>query len=182
MVNKWFIVIKFCTRLIHVYIEFSILLWLLVCCKDPIKKLLLHQFLLVQYYRYLKIQISLILWPHQHQYTMYNNFFSAMPNQFQLSPSPCIVCILFKYVNPLGPKRVQHQFSPNNISRSTRVKVMRITKLMTKGRITLILKQILSTILKRNVWRSVWRNWIWILGFKGLREHVNLRFCSISLY
>ena len=37
--------------------------------------------------------------------------------------------------NPLGPKSVQHQFSPNNISRSTRVKVMRITKLMTKGRI-----------------------------------------------
>ena len=82
MVNKWFIVIKLCTHLIHVYIEFSFLLWLLVCCKDPIKKLLLHQFLLVQYYRYLKIQISLILWP----------------NQFQLSPSPCIVCILFKYV------------------------------------------------------------------------------------
>ena len=29
-------------------------LWLLVCCKDPIKKLLFHQFLLFQYYRYLK--------------------------------------------------------------------------------------------------------------------------------
>ena len=37
-------------------------------------------------------------------------------------------------INPLGPKSVQHQFSPNNISRSTRVKVMRITKLITKGR------------------------------------------------
>ena len=37
-------------------------------------------------------------------------------------------------VNPLGPKSVQHQFSPNNMSRSSRVKVMRITKLMTKGR------------------------------------------------
>ena len=35
---------------------------------------------------------------------------------------------------PLGPKSVQHQFSPNNISRSTRVEVMRITKLMTKGK------------------------------------------------
>ena len=30
-------------------------------------------------------------------------------------------------INPLGPKSVQHQFSPNNISRSTRIKVMRIT-------------------------------------------------------
>ena len=36
--------------------------------------------------------------------------------------------------NPLGPKSDQHQFSPNNISRSSRVKVMRITKLITKGR------------------------------------------------
>ena len=38
-------------------------------------------------------------------------------------------------VNPLGPKSVQHQFSPNNISRSTRLKVMRITKLITKARL-----------------------------------------------
>ena len=38
-------------------------------------------------------------------------------------------------VNPLGPKSVQHQFSPNNISRTTRLKVLRITKLMTKARI-----------------------------------------------
>ena len=38
-------------------------------------------------------------------------------------------------LNPLGPKSDQHQFSPNNISRSSRVKVMRITKLMTKGKI-----------------------------------------------
>ena len=37
-------------------------------------------------------------------------------------------------VKPLGPKSGQYQFSPNNISRSSRVKVMRITKLITKGR------------------------------------------------
>ena len=36
--------------------------------------------------------------------------------------------------NRLGLKSDQHQFSPNNISRSSRVKVMRITKLITKGR------------------------------------------------
>ena len=40
-----------------------------------------------------------------------------------------------RQVNPLGPKRDQHQFSPNNISRSSRVKVMRITKFVTKERI-----------------------------------------------
>ena len=37
-------------------------------------------------------------------------------------------------INPLGPKSDQHQFSPNSISRSSRVKVMRITKLIAKGR------------------------------------------------
>ena len=31
-------------------------------------------------------------------------------------------------LNPLDPKSDHHQFSPNNISRSSRVKVMRITK------------------------------------------------------
>ena len=40
----------------------------------------------------------------------------------------------FKINNPLGRKSGQHQFSPNNMSRSSRVKVMRITKLITKGR------------------------------------------------
>ena len=37
-------------------------------------------------------------------------------------------------LNPLGPKSDQYQFSPNHISRSSGVKVMRIiTKLITKG-------------------------------------------------
>ena len=34
-------------------------------------------------------------------------------------------------VSNLGPKGDHHQFSPNNISRSWRVKVLRITKLIT---------------------------------------------------
>ena len=38
------------------------------------------------------------------------------------------------HLSPLHPKSDQHQFSPNNISRSSRVKVMRITKLITKGK------------------------------------------------
>ena len=36
---------------------------------------------------------------------------------------------------PLGHKSDQHQFSPNNICRSSRVKVMIIIKLITQGRI-----------------------------------------------
>ena len=52
-----------------------------------------------------------------------------------------ITCILkiakrrnFGHLNPLGPKSDQDRFSPTNISRSSRVKVMRITKLSSKGR------------------------------------------------
>ena len=33
----------------------------------------------------------------------------------------------------------------------------------------MILNQILSTILKANVWRSVWRICVWILGLKGVK-------------
>ena len=39
---------------------------------------------------------------------------------------------------------VQHQFSPNNISRSTRVKVMRITKIDDQRENTLILNNSLN--------------------------------------
>ena len=67
--------------------------------------------------------------------------------------------------NPLGPKSDQHQFSPNNISRSSRVKVMRITKL--------ILNQMLSTVLKRNVC-----GW-W--GFYGFKAPMHSSFCPQSL-
>ena len=35
---------------------------------------------------------------------------------------------------------------------------------------TSILNQILSTILRRNVWRSVWRICLWILGLKGIKD------------
>ena len=44
------------------------------------------------------------------------------------------ICHNFLCLNPLGPKRNQHQFSPKNISISSRVQVTRITKLITKGR------------------------------------------------
>ena len=59
------------------------------------------------------------------------------PRFFSLSHAREMLITSFLNINafkPLGPKSVQHQFSPNNISRSTRVKVMRITKLMTKGK------------------------------------------------
>ena len=38
------------------------------------------------------------------------------------------------HLSPLGPKSDQQQFSPNIIGRSSRVKVMRISKMITKGK------------------------------------------------
>ena len=60
-----------------------------------------------------------------------------MCNASSLHLSEC--CILYlrsqlHIFNPLGPMSDQHKFSPKNISRSSRVKLMRITKLIIKGR------------------------------------------------
>ena len=82
-------------------------------------------------------------------------------------------------LNLLGPKSAQHQLSPNNISRSSKVKVMRITTYIDyQTENALILNQILSTNLKRNVWRSVWRICMWILGLKGFSE---TKICDVHL-
>ena len=80
-------------------------------------------------------------------------------------------------------KSAQHQFSPNNISRSkiNKRKGYEIYSIDDRRENTLIFYQILSTILKRNVWRSVWRICIWILGLKGLRE-LNIRNIPVYLH
>ena len=57
-----------------------------------------------------------------------NIFFSSFFFFFFYDNAVFIPPLVF---NPFGPKSDQHQFSPNNI-RSSRVKVMRITKLITK--------------------------------------------------
>ena len=56
--------------------------------------------------------------------------------RFHGQVAPYQVCPVWKgaLVNHFGPKSDQHQLSPNNITRSTRVKAIRITKLITKGR------------------------------------------------
>ena len=56
---------------------------------------------------------------------------------------------------------------------------MRITKLIKKRENALILNQILSTILKRNVLRSVWRICMWILGLKGLTKYEFTNFAGL---
>ena len=62
------------------------------------------------------------------------DFGTSSPTDFSRSLVLLVAQATQQCLNPLGPKSDQHQFSPNNISRSSRVKVMRITKLITKGR------------------------------------------------
>ena len=87
-------------------------------------------------------------------------------------------CIFFLYihyfivilsrVNPLSPNSDQQQFSPNNIHTLSRDKVMRINKMIILEKIPWPFIKFSQLILKGNVWRSVWRICVWILGLKGL--------------
>ena len=70
-------------------------------------------------------------------------------------------------LKPLNPTIEQHQFSPN-ISRSSRVQVMRNTKLITKGEMFCSYIKFPQLILQGNVWILVWRICIWIMGIKEL--------------
>ena len=70
--------------------------------------------------------------------------------------------------NPLSPNSDQHQFSPNNIHTLSKNKVMRINEMITKEKMPRSFIKVSQLILKGNVWRSVWRICMWILGLKGL--------------
>ena len=79
------------------------------------------------------------------------------------------------FFKPLTLKSDQHLFSPYNITPESLIRVMReennhqINKLM-------IVKQILLVSTLGNVWRTVWRICILMLGCKGLK----LNACCIS--
>ena len=79
---------------------------------------------------------------------------------------------LCNYTNPLSPNSVQQQFSPNNIHTLSRDKVMRINKMIIIEKIPWSFTKFSQLILKGNVWRSVWRICMWILGLKGLISSV----------
>ena len=64
----------------------------------------------------------------------------------------------------------QHQFSPNNIHTWSRDYVLRIYEMTIKEKMLWSAIKFSPLILKGNVWRSVWRICIWILGLKGLRD------------
>ena len=66
--------------------------------------------------------------------------------------------------NPLSPNSHQQQFSPNNIHTLSRDKVMRINKMIIIEKIPWSFLKFSQLILKVDVWRSVWRICMWILG------------------
>ena len=72
-------------------------------------------------------------------------------------------------LNPLSPNSDQQQFFPNNIRSLSRDKVMRINKMIIIEKIPWSFIKFSQLILKGDVWRSVWRICMWILGLKGLK-------------
>ena len=85
--------------------------------------------------------------------------------------------LLNRLLNPLSPNSDQQQFSPNNIQWLSRDKVMRINKMIIIEEITWSFIKFSQLILKGDVWRSVWRICMWMLGLKGLtRKWVIIRY------
>ena len=98
-------------------------------------------------------------------------YFKLSWNTTALSQSNCrnFSC---SSINPLSPNSVQHQFSPNNIHTLSRDKVMRINKMIIIEKIPWSFIKFSQLILKVDVWRSVWRICMWILGLKGLTTYL----------
>ena len=94
--------------------------------------------------------------------------------QFQASLAKTI-----QVINPLSPNNDQQQFSPNNIHTLSRDKVMRINKMIIIEKIPWSFIKFSQLILKGDVWRSVWRICVWILGLKRLTR-VLVRLSSLS--
>ena len=87
-------------------------------------------------------------------------------------------------VNPLSPNSDQQQFSPNNIHTLSRDKVMRINKMIIIEKIPWSFIKFSQLILKGDVWRSIWRIYMWMLGLKGLRRFgyqmiITIKYCKI---
>ena len=76
--------------------------------------------------------------------------------------------VILSWVNPVSPNSDQQQLSPNNIHTLSRDNVVWINKMIIIEKIPWSFIKFSQLILKRNVWRSVWRICMWILGPKGL--------------
>ena len=72
--------------------------------------------------------------------------------------------------------------TPNDLNTLSIEKVRRINKIVAKRKMSQSFIKFSKRILKENVWRSVWRSCMWILGFKGLRVSAKgLSCCSCQL-
>ena len=78
------------------------------------------------------------------------------------------------WVKPLNSLRVkslksdQHQFSRHNIHTLSKENIMRFNIMITSRKMLWSFIKFSQLIFKGNVWRSVWRICMWILGLKGL--------------
>ena len=80
--------------------------------------------------------------------------------------------ILPLFFNPSSANSDQQQVSPNNVHTLSRDKVMRINKMIAIEKMLSSLIKFSQLIVKGDVWRSVWRICMWILGLKGLKTLV----------
>ena len=81
------------------------------------------------------------------------------------------------HFNYLSPNSDQQQFSPNDVHTLSRDKVTRINKMITKEKMPWSFIKFCQLILQKNVWISVWRICMWMLGLKGLKQGWLRRHC-----
>ena len=78
-------------------------------------------------------------------------------------------------LNPFSANSDQQQFSPNNILHCQEIKLWELIKMITIEKMLWSFIKFSQLIVKGDVWRSVWRISMWILGLKGLSilQHLN---------
>ena len=79
-----------------------------------------------------------------------------------------IMSTSFKLINPLTPKVYQHSISPYSNPAISNIKLAGRKEMINKVKKVLFVKEILLTSNMGNIWRTVWRIFMLILGFKGL--------------
>ena len=82
--------------------------------------------------------------------------------------------------NLLTPKNDQHSISPCSNTEPSNIKVEKGKEMINKVKKVLIVQEILPISNTGNIWRTVWRIFTLILGFKGLKGNKGLE--QVFLY